>query len=450
MDKTLADIQEPWSSAFAWIERELGGRIVRAERQPRWRPAWFLDLERDGELLPLYFRGDRGSTDHGIYTLEHEMHALQVLGEQGIPVPRIHGFCPHPRGIVMERVCGHTNLATCPDPAERRRVLEHYMELLARMHALDVEAFVAAGFRLPNDPAQIALGDFERWERAYRKTKCRPDPMLEFLIGWVYRNIPRGARKPSFLAGDSGQFLFENGKVTTMLDFELAYLGDAAADLGALRSRTLSEPLGDIAAALDHYAQARGEPIDLAAVDYHTVRFAVCTPLSVVATVAAPPPGTDYVRYLAWYLVYSRLPLEVIAHRQGIELEPVAALQSAPSRHAPGHAALLGRLAVPEGLDAAASYEAETSWRIAAYLQRADEFGASCEAADLDEAAALLGFRPADWRACDAALEALVAESGAEREPELVRFFHRRLQRQEMILHPVMQELADVQVQMLG
>lgn len=449
MDKALLDVQEPWISAFAWIERELGGRIVRAERQPRWRPAWFLDLERDGELLPLYFRGDRGSTDHGIYTLEHEMHALQVLGEQGLPVPQIHGFCPHPRGIVMERVRGHTNLATCPDPAERRRVLEHYMELLARMHALDAAPFTAAGFRLPSDPAQIALGDFLRWERAYRNAKRRPEPMLEFLIGWVHRNIPQGARKPSFLAGDSGQFLFEDGKVTTMLDFELAYLGDAAADLGALRSRTLSEPLGDIAAALEHYAQVRGEPIDLAAVDYHTVRFGLCTPLSVAATVAEPPPGTDYVRYLAWYLVYSRLPLEVIAHRQGIELEPVAALQPVASRHAPGHATLLGRLGVPEGLDAAATYEAETTWRIAAYLQRADEFGASCEAADLDEAAALLGFRPGDWRACDEALEKLVADAGAERDAELVRLFHRRLQRQEAILRPVMRELEDARVQLL-
>ncbi|HMV72343.1 MAG TPA: hypothetical protein PKC08_09230, partial [Pseudomonadales bacterium] len=117
MNDAALEVQEPWISAFAWIERELGGRIVRAERQPRWRPAWFLDLERDGELLPLYFRGDRGATDHGIYTLEDEMHALQVLAAQGMPVPQVYGFCPHPRGIVMERVHGHTNLATCPDPA---------------------------------------------------------------------------------------------------------------------------------------------------------------------------------------------------------------------------------------------------------------------------------------------------------------------------------------------
>ena len=42
-----------------WLERDLGGRVARIERQARWRPAWWVDLERDGELLPLYVRGDR-------------------------------------------------------------------------------------------------------------------------------------------------------------------------------------------------------------------------------------------------------------------------------------------------------------------------------------------------------------------------------------------------------
>ena len=57
---------------------------------------------------------------------------------------------------------------------------------------------------------------------------------------------------------------------------------------------------------------------------------AVSSPMSVAATVAAPPPGTDYVRYLAWYLVYARMPLEVIAHRQGIALDAMEKLPAGP------------------------------------------------------------------------------------------------------------------------
>lgn len=448
-DSMPTHIDDTWKRAFAWIERELGGRIVSAERQPRWRPAWFLDLERDGEVLPLYFRGDRGGNDHGVYPLEHEMRVLQVLGEQGIPVPRIYGFCAEPRGIVMQRVHGHTNLGTCPDPDERRAVLEHYMELLAQMHALDIAPFIEVGLQPPARAEDVALGDFARWESAYRNAKRRPEPLIEFVIRWVHRNVPHGRTQVSLLAGDSGQFLFDRGRVTTMLDFELAYLGDPAADLGGMRSRTLSEPLGDIAAAVKHYEKASGQPVDIAAVDFHTVRFAICTPMSVAAIVADPPRGTDYVQYLAWYLAYARAPLEVIAHREGIRLEPIADLEPAPSRHAPGHDALNARIDPERETDEIARYEADATWRIAEYLRRVDRFGAGCEQADLDEATALLGFRPPSWQAADTALEELVAHAGVERNAELVRFFHRRMQRQEAILKPVMRELADVEVQLL-
>src|SRR5262245_25994376 len=121
-----ADLPAEWQQAFAWIEREVGGAIVAAERQPRWRPAWFLDLVRRGETLPLYFRGDRGAADHGVYPLEHELRILQVLERHAIPVPHVYGFCPEPRGIVMQRSPGRANLATAESEAERRQVLDDY------------------------------------------------------------------------------------------------------------------------------------------------------------------------------------------------------------------------------------------------------------------------------------------------------------------------------------
>ncbi len=51
-------LEPEWQRAFAWVEKTTGGKLVRAERQARWRPAWFLDVEKDGQILPLYWRGD--------------------------------------------------------------------------------------------------------------------------------------------------------------------------------------------------------------------------------------------------------------------------------------------------------------------------------------------------------------------------------------------------------
>lgn len=446
-----------WERAFAWVEGELGGRIVGARRQARWRPAWYLDLERQGEIVPLYFRGARGEADHGAYALEHEMGVLQVLEANDIPVPHVHGFCPDPRGIVMQRCAGRANLATARDAAEREAVLDDYVDLLARIHEIDVCAFEEIGLDRPTTPHELGLGDFDIWERGYRRNKRRPEPLIEFLVGWVRRNIPHDRERVSFLCGDSGQFLFEEGRVTTVLDLELAYLGDPAADLAGLRCRDLSEPLGDLARAVKRYEAVTGQEVDRSVIDYHTVRFALVTPLAVAHLVAEPPPGIDFVQYLAWYLVYSRAPIEVIAQEMERELSPVELPEATRTRHSQGYDALHDMLRPPTGDQAPPSptsedadfegYRLDAAFRLGEYLRRADCMGPALENDDLDDVAALLGHRPSSWRRADEELEEFVLEASPEKDGELVDYFHRRLLRQEALIDPVMRELKGVRIQ---
>jgi len=444
-------LSDEWRRALGWMERELGGKTVRFERQPRWRPAAFLDLERDGETIPLYFRGDRGSSDHGVYPLEHEMHVLQVLEAHGIPVPHIYGFCPDPRGIVMQRAFGRpvAQLAS-EDAATRQAVFDDYIDILARMHRIEPAAFEAVGLKRPQRTQELALVDFDAWERVYRSKKRRPEPVIEFIIRWVRGNIPQGRHQVSLLTGDCGQFLYDNNRVTAMHDFELACLGDPAADLAGLRCRDTSEPLGNLARAIRRYAEIVGEEIDLEAVDFHTVRLGICTPMSVQAVVADPAPGTNLVQYLAWYLVYARLPLEVLAWRMGVELTPIEVPAERQTRHSPGCRALVSLLEDDPRSTASDRYRIDTAGRIAEYLRRADLLGSTFEEQDLDEVAMILGRRPANWLEGDAALEALVHAAGPERNAELVRYFHRRILRQEVMLKPVMRELEHASFQRIS
>ena len=454
-----------WQRAFGWIEGELGGRIVRAERQARWRPAWFLDLERGGDTLPLYFRGERGEADHGAYALEHEMNVLQVLERNGIPVPHVYGFCPEPRGIVMQRCPGRANLRTARDDAERVAVLDEYVSLLAKMHAIDPADFERVGLERPSSPQTLGLGDFDVWERGYRRNKQRPEPLLEFVIGWVRRNVPHDRDRVSFLCADAGQFLFDEGHVTAVLDLELACLGDPAADLAGMRCRDLSEPLGDLARAVRRYEQITGQAVDRSVIDYHTVRFAIVTPLAVAHLVARPPPGLDYVQYLSWYLVYGRAPIDVIAREMQLELSPVEVPGAEPTRHSAAHdwlrdalethareaATKAGAAAADEGGDAGASdfvdYRFDATRRTAEYLRRADRMGPALEAADLDDVAELLGHRPESWQRADHELEDLVLEADPDLDAVLVSYFHRRMLRQEALIDPIMRELRGATVQ---
>lgn len=447
-------IPDEWQRCFGWIERQLGGRIVRAERQPRWRPAWFLDLERDGETLPLYFRGDRGETDHGAYSLEHEMSVIQVLEQHRIPVPHVHGFCPDPRGIVMERCPGRANLETARDEAERDAVLADYMEVLARMHAIDPAEFERVGLERPDSPQSIGLGDLDVWERGYRRHKQRPEPLIEFVLAWVRRNVPHDRERVSFLCADAGQFLFDEGRVTAVLDLELACLGDPAADLAGIRCRDLSEPLGDLRRAIRHYERITGAPMDHSVIDFHTVRFAIVTPLAVAHLVASPPASLDFVQYLAWYLVYSRAPIDVIAREMRLELSPVEVPGAETTPYSPGHEALRGMLAGHARASAEASpddefaaYRFDAVQRVAEYLRRADRMGAALEADDLDDVAELLGHRPASRALADAELEELVEDEDPDLEGPLVAYFHRRMLRDETLIDPIMRELRGATIQ---
>ena len=182
---------------------------------------------------------------------------------------------------------------------------------------------------------------------------------------------------------------------------------------------------------------------------YHAIRFGIVTPLATAVQVAAPVRATDFVQYLVWYLVYARCPLELIAHLEGVEIPEAELPEEALSPWSTGHDVLRDRLAALERDDPFESYQLEALRRAAEYLRRADRYGPTLEAWDLDEAAALLGRRPSSWQERDRDLEALVAENDGERDARLLRYFVRRLQRQEFLLEPVAKELRGARMQTL-
>jgi len=425
------ELDEAWRRGFAWVEETLGGRLVSVERQERWRPSWFLDLEREGEVVPLYFRGDRGLTDHGVYPLEHEMRVFELLERHGLIVPHVHGFCPEPRGIVLDRKPGRPDVGTAETTAEQESILDHYIDQLTAIHGIPAQDCVSETMTMPDTVEEIALGDLPHYERTFREAKSGPEPLIEFILGWVRRNVPTHREKVSLLHGDSGQLIFEDGRVTALLDFELAYLGDPLADLAAMRVRDLFEPLGALPRAFRRYALARGEDLDEAAIHYHTARFALYTPMSVAALLAAPPAGVDWCLYKEWSVLVGRVSLESIAAAIGLDVPAIEPPRPRPSQRASAYETLVGLLG---GEERAEVYEQDVPLRMARYLREVDRIGAELDAADLDEAAAILGKRPSDPESAEAALERVVLEAGPDRDVELLTFFLRRSRRAECLL----------------
>ncbi len=443
---------DKWDQAVSWIEQELGGKVTNVRGQGRWRAAWFFDLEKDGEILPMYFRGHRPGLGKDTKRLVMEMQVMQVLEEHKIPVPHIYGLCPEPEGIVMECKPGRPDLSTLESEIDRTAVLDQYVDALVTMHQIDIEAFSHVELTRPTSSAALGLADIDYWEAIYRKQKFKPEPLIECVLRWLKSHVPENREKMVFLQVDSGQFIFHGNQLSALLDFELSMLGDPMADLAGLRTRHLSEPLGDLSRAYQRYEQATGESIDWVALDYHTARFALMTPMPIAALVAFPPERVNLPQYLGWYYLYSRIPLEIIARQENITLQepqlpPLK--ETSPSEFAASFKALQAHLKAlhEEAGKSDLAYELDITQRMSTYLRRVDALGADFDAANREELGGILGKSVDNWLSAWQELEDLVLVAEDDRLPELVNFFYRYTQRHLYLLGPALRELEGAQLQ---
>jgi aminoglycoside phosphotransferase (APT) family kinase protein len=417
-----------------WIAANIGGDVVALARQPRWRPVWFVDVDRDGEHLELCVRGERVDIP-GVWPLRHEMTAQALLEAGGIPVPRVHGWCDDPAAFVTDRVPGRADFEQATE-AERDAVMDEYMGVLADIHALDIAPFVDAGIDHAVGDATPATVGMRRYEHVYRANKKRPDPFLEFCLAWLRRNPIDPRDRESVVVWDSGQLHHEDGHLVAVLDVELAHVGDPMMDLAGFRQRDSILHYGDMDRLYAEYEARGGMPVDRDAIQHHNFAFTLSNQLAFHSALAEPAPGSDYMTNLQWCCETNLFAVESLAEILGIELPTVEIPDARTSLGAVAGEHLVGQLRSIVAADELEQYRLRTAFRLARHLQRVDEIGDACVAADLDDLHALLGRRPETWQEGDAALEELVLADDGRRDEELVALFHRRLWRAHQMLGP--------------
>ncbi len=437
-----------WSRAWTWVEATMGGPVVRAERQARWRPAWFLEVEGpEGAAVPLYWRGDRGLGDRDGSALRQEAAVLGVLEGEGIPVPHVHGLCEEPLGILMDRVPGEVDFHRA-EPAVREAVAEDFLRVVARCQAIEPGRFRSVGLEEPAGRREQALGTLRRWEGVYRASAATPSPLLELALGWLRDRAPEGPGENVLVHGDTGpgQFLFDGEGVTAVLDWEFCHLGDPMEDLGLIRSRDLSYPFGDLRSRFARYSELSGTAVDLPRLRYYSVLAMIMTPAGLHPVLTGQPRGTDFAQVLAWNAVYSRALVQCLAEAEGIGLGPVELPGAEPSPRAWIHRAVvegLGREIGPAQTEGFLAYRVETLRLLAAHLELADRLGPAFDEAELDAAGEVLGRRPASRAETDGMLTDLIRAGVGGRLEEVVRFLQGRTVRDEALLAPLLGELGE-------
>ena len=423
-----------------WIEDRLDARVLAVRRQPRWRPVWFVDAEIAGEPRTLCVRGERLDASIG-FSLEHEMRFQQVLEAQGIPVAPVHGWIDDPAAYVMDAVPGRNDFEGIPDE-ERRAAMDDYMDVLARIHALDPEPFARAGILRAERPEDAGRVGMHAYEVAYRRQKKRPDPFLEFCLAWLKRNPldTRGREAP--VVWDSGQFHHEGGRIVAVLDLELGHVGDPMMDLAGFRMRDTVIGYGEFPRLYERYAKTTGQPLDVPAIQHHHLSFTLTNQLAFHPALAEPPPGSDFMTNMQWCSETNLFAVEALAELLDLELAPLEMPEPEHSAAAVGHGHLVRFLRHFEAQGEAAQHEVRTAFRLARHLQRVDEIGTGLREDDLDDLQVLLGRRPKSWQEGDAELEAFVLADDGRHDVDLVHVFHRRLQRYKMLCGPAGSAMA--------
>ena len=277
----------------------------------------------------------------------------------------------------------------------------------------------------------------QTYEDAYRVSKKRPDPFLEFVLAWLKRNPLDNRGRETAVVWDSGQFHQHEGRIAALLDLELGHVGDPMMDLAGLRMRDSVIGYGDFREMYAHYEQAGGVPVDMQAIQHHHLCFTLTNQLAFHAALAEPTGESDYMTNMQWCGETNLYAVEALAEILGIPLAEVPEIEPrSPSPGRNAHAHLVRSLRSIDAGDDYAQHQIRIAFRLARHLERSDEIGDAVVEANLDDLGELLGHRPDTWQEGDAELEAFATVDDGRHDEQLLQLFHRRLQRFRMLLGP--------------
>ncbi len=168
--------------------------------------------------------------------LATEAALMRAARAAGVPEPDIFWVLTPQDGLgdgfIMEWLEGETlGARIVRDPALdaiRPKLAEQCGEILARIHAIDLET-TGLGPRLSRlSPEQYVRQTWERYQAL-----DTPQPMIDFTARWLLDRLPQ-TYVPTLVHNDfrNGNIMVSPAGVVAVLDWEIAHIGDPMRDLG--------------------------------------------------------------------------------------------------------------------------------------------------------------------------------------------------------------------------
>ena len=244
--KTLPDVEPDAGTIGAYLAEalpDISGEIS-VERVPGGASnLTYLVTVGDTELV--LRRPPFGTKAKSAHDMGREYHVLSRLYPTFPYCPKPLAYCPDSAVLgepffVMERLNGTILRKDLPKdmrlpPAEARSLCENLLDVHLELHAVDYEAADLAGFGKPDGYVERqVLG----WNKRYRNARTGDVPDNDQLMNWLADNMPADSSRVAIIHND---YKFDNVvlsdssgslRLTGVLDWEMATLGDPLMDLG--------------------------------------------------------------------------------------------------------------------------------------------------------------------------------------------------------------------------
>lgn len=259
----------------AWAKTKFGSNAVvqglKRLSGGASQETWAFETANDERKHPLILRrapgGKEAARSSEAIGLAMEADLLSHAAKAGVPVPPVLGVFEAGsdlgQAFIMDRIHGETlgrKILRDEEYAQARPLLASQCgDALARIHSIPTEA-------LPTLPVSDGLSQLAKYETIYRSFDL-PRPVFELAMSWLKANAPEPL-PVVLIHGDFrlGNLMVSEQGLTSVLDWELAHLGDPREDIAWLcvnswrfgQSEKRVGGFGDLPELLKAYAEAGG------------------------------------------------------------------------------------------------------------------------------------------------------------------------------------------------
>lgn len=380
---------------------------------------------------------------------EREVAILRALSgplrDSGVRVAPFVAAIPELRTLIGGYVPGEADYNKLATPEARLAVAQDYLAQLALLHRIDVAEHPVEGMG-PVQPIREEIAERIAKLRAINSGDVW-DPLIHMALDWLESNVPADFPAPTIVHGDAGpaNFLYDDGRVTGLLDWELVHYGDPMADLAMLRLRMLFQPFVPIPDVFRFYREAGGHPIDRERLRYWQILFhASFARRERYDRMDAPPPPNLGMN-LVFTLLHRRVLAEMIADALMITVERVVLPEVPPGPRQRAFAVALDDLRHTIGPrlgDQQSSAKAKGLVRLIKWWRDLERYEPALHAREHERIEAVLGESFADYDEAWRHFEQALASGRIGTTPALA-IVHRRVASEAAVYGTAMGSLAE-------